>query len=52
VKGIPPTVFPRLFAYGFERACAIENSLTASVKIAQGIRLGAIGENTEQQMTG
>jgi hypothetical protein len=31
---------------------AIEDSLTVSVKIAQGTGLNPIGENTEQQMTG
>jgi hypothetical protein len=46
------TQLPRLFACGFERVCAIEDSLTVSVKIAQGIGLNPIGENTEQQMTG
>jgi hypothetical protein len=46
------TQLPRLFTCGFERVCAIEDSLTIFVEIAQRIGLNAIGENTEQQMTG
>jgi hypothetical protein len=34
------------------RSRVVEDSLTVCVKIAQGIGLNPIGENTKQQMTG
>jgi hypothetical protein len=34
------------------QSCAIEDSLTVAVEVAQRIGLNAIGENAKQKMTG
>lgn len=45
------TQLPHVVARGFERVCAIEDSLTDAVEVTQRIDLNAIGKGAKQKMT-